>query len=558
MITWIQQTFQHHFRILFAVLLVVVIISFVATIGAGPGLGGNERKMVEQPYFDLNLGTEEDKRKLFGDASLSVFLLIGYIPPDEGRLQQYALSRYASIALANELKIPAPTSEEMIEHIKTMPRFANETGQFDPKKYAEFQDSLKKDANMNQGDMSRVLADNIRAERVQKLLGGPGFILPAEIKRTLAMTDTSWTLGVASFDYASFNPTIKPTEEEITKYFTENGERYQIPPQVNVSAIDFPAASFVDKVNVSEAEVRAYYDSNPTRFPKGMDDKNLPPSLTPANPTADYALVRPQVELALKLERARNLAGKEASDFAVLLYDRKITFGSPELTNLTAQRNLTVKNIPSFNEGNVPPELGSNPQIGEEAFKLNKQRFLSDALLTQTGSVILVWKETIPAREPALIEVRAKVAADYIEQEKRKRFVEAGRTARTLLAARVKAGEPFEKAAEAVASSQGMKTEAKLHPAFTMRQQPQDLDGAVLNSLETLQQGEVSEMVGASSGKGFLVYAVAKKVPEINDANPQYAEARTQLAQNTAANNASEYLRALVETEQAKSAAVLR
>jgi len=49
MISWIQKYFQHHFRVIFAVLLGVVIIAFVFTIGAAPGIGGAERAMVDRP-----------------------------------------------------------------------------------------------------------------------------------------------------------------------------------------------------------------------------------------------------------------------------------------------------------------------------------------------------------------------------------------------------------------------------------------------------------------------------------------------------------------------------
>lgn len=560
MITWIQQTFQHHFRTLFAILLAITIVSFIVTIGAGSGIRGAERKSIAQPYFGLNLSAEEDRRKVFGDASLSVYLLIGFVPPDEGRLQEYAFSRYAAIALADQLHVPAPTQAEITDHIKGMSRFAGENGQFDPKKYAEFRDGLKKGSNSTEGDISRVLADNIRVERVQKLLGGPGFVLPSEIKRDLAGTDTSWTLGVATVDYAAYNPAITPTEAELTKFFADNNTNYLLPAKVSVSAIEFPAASFLSLVNVTEPDVRSYYDSNPARFPKPAEDKKLPmpPTPTPPNPAADYALVRPQVEMALKLEKAQTLAAKEASDFAVFLYERKLPFGSPDLAKFVAQHHASLKDIPPFSEREVPPALGSNPQIGEEAFRLNKERYFSDALPTQTGSVIVVWKETIPARQPELAEVRAKVSADYVEQEKRKRFFELGQTVRTQLAARLKTGEAFEKAVEAVASAQKLKMEAKVHPAFTVRQRPQDLDMAVLNTLEHLQKNEVSTMIGAANSNGLLVYAVDKKVPEIDEANPQYTATRTQLAQNSSSVNASEYLRQLIEAERAKSPAALR
>ena len=551
MITWIQQTFQHHFRVIFTVLLAVTIISFIFTIGAAPGIGRTERRTMSRPFFGLNLGSEEDGKKLMGDASMSVYVMAGYMALDEARMQRYAYSRYATLALADKLHIPAPSDTEIADHIKALPRFANESGQFDPKKYAEFRDSVKKNPQITEGDISRVIADDVRSERVQKLLSGPGYVLPSEIKRELTLTSTSWTLGIASFDYASFNPKITPSEAELAKYFADNTFRYQIPPKVSLSYLEFPATAYLGQVSVTEPEVRSFYDSNPARFPKPTDSKS--PQAAPANPAGDYALVRPQVEAALKMERAQRLAAKDASDFAVMLYERKLPFGSPEISNLAGQRNLALKDAPPFAENEVPPALGANPQISEEAFRLNKQRFYSDALPTENGSVILFWKETIAAREPVLADVRAKVSSDYTEEEKRKRFVELGRTLRSQLEARLKTGEAFEKAVESVASAQGLKVEAKIHPAVTLRERPQDIDVTALSTLERLDKGDVSDMVRTQNNKGVLVYAADKKTHEINDSNPQYTSTRAQIAQFTASRNASEYLHQLVEGELAKS-----
>ena len=51
MISWIQKTFQHHFRTVFAVLLVLIIISFVVGINASGGFGQAERRHVDRPFF---------------------------------------------------------------------------------------------------------------------------------------------------------------------------------------------------------------------------------------------------------------------------------------------------------------------------------------------------------------------------------------------------------------------------------------------------------------------------------------------------------------------------
>ena len=63
--------------------------------------------------------------------------------------------------------------------------------------------------------------------------------------------------------------------------------------------------------------------------------------------------------------------------------------------------------------------------MAAEAFKLGAGRAYSDALSAPEGAVVLFWKESLPPRQPLLTEVRDQVAADYIESEKRKRFVEA-------------------------------------------------------------------------------------------------------------------------------------
>ena len=47
---------------------------------------------------------------------------------------------------------------------------------------------------------------------------------------------------------------------------------------------------------------------------------------------------------------------------------------------------------------------------------------------TPTGAVILFWKETQPTRKPLFTEVKEKVSTDFIEGERRKRFIDLGKT----------------------------------------------------------------------------------------------------------------------------------
>lgn len=551
MISWIQRTFQQHFRSIFIVLLSVTIISFIFTIGAAPGLGRADRAALKREFFGYNLGSQEDQSRLMGDASLSVMLQIGY-PLEGEQVQNFAFQRAAALHLADQLHIPTPNNDEIAAQIKTLRSFAGEDGQFDPKRYATFRDNLKTNPRVTEADIARVLADDVRADKVRKLIAGPGYVLPADVKSQVAQADTSWTLATATVDYASFNPTINPSDADLTKFFEENSFRYEIPPRVVATYVEFPVAAFAAQAVVTEAEVRAYYDANPARFPKPAVDPKA--AIIPANdPAADYAVVRPQVEAALKADRAQNLSTKSASDFVYALYEGKVTADSTALATLLSVRQLSPKPLAPFTRDVGPAELGAaGPSIAAEAFKLNKDRFYSEALATPSGSVVLFWKETLPVHKSTFTEVRAKVSADYIENEKRKRFVDLGRTLRTGIETRLKAGDTFEKAAAAAATAASVKLEAKTLAAFTLRTRPQDVDYTVLGALDHLEKGQLSDMAVAAD-KGTLVYAADKVSPDLSETGPKFAETRAQIASYNARIASDAFISELVEEELKRS-----
>jgi peptidyl-prolyl cis-trans isomerase D len=556
MISWIQRTFQQHFKVMFAVLLGLIIISFVFTIGAAPGIGRADRTGLKREFFGYNLSSQEDQQRLMGDAGLSANLQVGYGLEAE-QVQNYAFQRAASLHLADSLRLPAATGTEVTDQIKTLRAFAGNDGQFDPKSYSTFRDNLKTNPRLTEADIARVIGDDVRAEKVQKLLGGPGYVLLNDVKSQLARVDTSWTVATATVDYASFNPSITPTEADLTKFFEENSFRYEIAPRVVATYADFPATDYLSQVTFTDAEVRAHYDADPSRFSQPAADPKAPaPAKVDAN--ANFAAVRPQVELALRFERAQRLATKAASDFVFSLYEAKVTADSPALANLLAARKSPLKALAPFTRETGPVELGTaSSAVAEEAFKLSKDRIYSEALPTRAGAVVLFWKETEPSRKPAFAEVRAKVSTDYTENEKRKRFVELGRTLRSLIENRLKAGDTFEKAVAAAAAGTSAKIETKAVPAFTLRNRPQDLDYTVLSVLERLEQGQVSDLAIAAD-KGTFVYVATKKTPDFSPSNPLYTETRTQLATYTARLGSNAYLADIVAKELKRSEPVMK
>lgn len=545
MISWIQRYFQHHFKTIFAVLLGLMIISFVMTIGPS-GLGrGSQFRSSERRFFGHNLNSEESSRQIAADAELSFRLN----PTSYYLSEDFIENRLAALHFADEMHIPQATDAEIKAFVQNLRAFRGQDGQFNAEAYQNFRTNLKAMGH-TEGDVRRILSDDVRIEKVNALVGGPGYALPGEVQLQLKSSDTTWTLGTASVDYASFAVDVKPTDAELNKFFEDYAPRYEIPPRALASYVLFPAAAYVGGVTVTDAEVRAFYDANPARFPKPVDPKTPAPLKDlKTDPAAHFPLVRGQVEAAMKMERAQKLAAKAASDFVYEIYKGNVAAG-PELDAFLAKKKLEAKTLAPFTSEAPPAELGGSHEIAEAVFRLDEKKFYTDALVTPAGAVVVFRKGIEPARKPDFKDVRARVAADYIENEKQKRFIELGKKLRAQLESHLKAGEAFDKAAAAVGTGAGVKIETKNVAAFTPRTAPQDLDRQVLGVLDGLEKGQVSDMILTQDKKGVLVFVADKKAPDLSDANAQYTATRAMLANASSRIASVAILNELVELEK--------
>jgi peptidyl-prolyl cis-trans isomerase D len=524
MISWIQRTFQHHFRLIFALLLIGMIIPFVFTIGSTPGIGRADHTTESREFFGHNLASSDDLNKMIDDGRLSAALQFGSNASPE-QVQFYAYQRVAALHLADEMHIPAATPAEIPEFIKQLRVFAAPDGQFDVTRYDAIRNAWKTSGVPSEADVARVIADDVRAQKIEPLLAGPGYLLPGDVNAVIVKGDTSWTISTATLDYAQYDPDVHLTDAEISKYFSDNSFRYTIAPRISADYVDFPALPFLAQVAApTAAEVREFYESNPGRFPKPASAKG--PVVKP-DPAGDFAAVEPQVRLALQFEKAKRSAVKAASDLAYALYDGKVSRGAP-LDSFLAERKLKAASLAPFTLESGPAELGGSREIAGAAFELNADRFYSEALPSPNGAVVLVWKESLPSREPSFAEVQAKVRADAYENEKRKRFVEFGRTLKAGIERRLKSGEPFDTAVAEAAG--GTKLTVKAYPSFTLRSQPHDIDPAAMATLDRLGRGSVSDMETTSANMGILVYVSDKKLPPLDDSGARYTQLRIQMA----------------------------
>jgi len=268
MISWIQITFEKHTKVFLAFLLLVITVPFVFTIGAAPGIGRGDRTITKREFFGYNLVNPGEKQRLYTEAQICLALR------PEARwtagvrsLEQFSYMRTASLALADRYRIPQPTTAQCERFLKSLPLFQNEQGQFDSARYNQFRDNLRQNqSEVREADVAHVLLEECRLQHLAELLAGPGFVAPVEIANQLSLASTQWTLRVATFDLATYNPVIKPTEEILAKFYEDNKAAFEIADRVNADYVTFKAANFVAADALRDEDVAAFFEANKQHF----------------------------------------------------------------------------------------------------------------------------------------------------------------------------------------------------------------------------------------------------------------------------------------------------
>ncbi|MGY8718495.1 MAG: hypothetical protein ACKVI3_12045, partial [Verrucomicrobiia bacterium] len=157
-------------------------------------------------------------------------------------------------------------------------------------------------------------------------------------------------------------------------------------------------------------------------------------------------------------------------------------------------------------------------------------------------------EESIPSAPSLYIAVTDAVRTDYVESQKRQRFVDLGRNLSESLADQVASGKSFADAVNALDNLEGATATVESHADFTRADPPEAFPRVSLGSLEGLSSGDVSEMV-LSGEEGLLTHAVSRIAPALGTTDTRYVELKDQLGQLNSATTASGIMRTLISAQ---------
>lgn len=523
MIQNIQNSIQKHHRVVFFILLTVIIVAFVFTIGAAPGLGPDGRRTERREFFGYNLASERDLMEIAFNGRISYRLQHGDRPPrGDDEFNNFITERVAFIELANRLNIPPPSHAQEQEFIRGLALFHDESGRFSLERYQTFIDEIDVDPRIDIGRVALVLADDFRAHRARELIGGPGFFLPAEALMQVEEQHTRFDLVLGSFDIAAFQPEIEIDEEELRAFFDENQLRYQRPQRVRFSYAEFRPENYRDQVEVTEERLREYFQLNLARFtpppaePQPQSEPNAPADPDAAvveegavTPEISFEQVRNEVEAAFRDDRSRRLASLAAADFAFEVFNRGIRPQTPEFEQLLREFRTELRDAPPVAQNEFPPELGFPVVAQQQVFRLGPENYFSDVVQVGDRALVLVYQGSIPTEIPELEEVRDRVLQDYQQQERRRLLVERTGEIWQSIIDRMAGGQSFVDAAR----EEGLNV---VEPAQFTRQNPpfNEVPWPIFQRLGDFTKGNVSRMIEAGNN-GHFVYMREIEIPQI-------------------------------------------
>jgi len=189
--------------------------------------------------------------------------------PDQSLLDEDQIRRDVLDALIREAVLTQDAQSQGLELtdadidslITQMPQFQVD-GQFNRDRFvatvrnlgmgvAEFRESMRKNYVVNQ----------IRAAIVQT-----GVVAPENAAHLLAIQNQTRDFRVLTLDGSSVQDKVDVTEADVQAYYDENRDQFRQPEQVDAAYITLSQGALAESIEVSEDEVRAYYEERAEEY----------------------------------------------------------------------------------------------------------------------------------------------------------------------------------------------------------------------------------------------------------------------------------------------------
>jgi hypothetical protein len=346
-----------------------------------------------------------------------------------------------------------PAAEQIRDAEKALPIFQTDNA-FDPAKYQQFVDTILRPNGLNPADLDDVVKDYTRFEGVTQLLKASSQLPESMFRHQYELLNQQLSLAVIKFKKADFESKVQVSDDEVKKYYDQHKEAILSPEKRKIQV-----ASFL----LSDEQ---------KKLPEGQKVAAKRPLAEQADAFAQAALQHPAAFDQLAREKG-----------AIIQETQPFTIDQPD--KLIAQ-------VPGLNR---------------QAFNLTMENPVGDVIEGNDGFYIAKLTNVEPSRPLTLEEAKDRIQTELKDEKVRAAIQAKASEVREKIDAGMQSGKDFIQAAEAA----GYKPETP--PPFALLNPGDNLELARTMAMDDVELDDNQTSKFLEDQDGGLIIHMIKKGP---------------------------------------------
>lgn len=259
-------TIRNHQRLLLFFLVILILPAFVFF-----GISGYDRilddsdvatvdgtPITEQEFAEAQRREIDNLRQMLGDA---VDVKMFDTPEARREIVEGLITRRVIAAEAARARI-AVSDEQVRDAILAIPGLRREDGSFDDARYR----AMLSSQNMTAAGFESLLRSDLALQALPEAVRSSAFVPRTLVDRIILLQEETREVREMRFSADAFASAVKPTPEELKKFYDDNLGLFETPESAKVEYVALSREALASQVNVGPDDLRAYYEQNRSRF----------------------------------------------------------------------------------------------------------------------------------------------------------------------------------------------------------------------------------------------------------------------------------------------------
>jgi hypothetical protein len=419
-------TVRKHQNWLWAIIITVIIISFVAFFSPNVKLGMTD----DDGFYVGAIQNKPITREEFLQAQAEVYVMYrlrsGEWPRNDertqGMLQDEIYSRLLWVKKLEDLKVHI-SPEATADMIATV--FGSRGKPIED--YEAFVRDNLQGSRFTKDDLERLLRHELGRQHLISLFGLSGkLVTPQEAEFLFQRDNEALYVDAIFFNTSNYLSKVSVNETNLSQFYVQNLAQYRIPERVQVDYVQFDASNYLAKAdadiatrtNLNQILESIYAQRGGTNYYKDSSGRGL--SMEEAKPK-----IMEDARIELGLFEAR----KEAQLFINELFKAGEQGGKMDgalFGKVAEEQKRKVQTTPFLEQNHDLPGLDARFRTAAFQLSSDEKPFNDSPVMGEHAVYALAFKKRLPSEAPPFEKVKEKVREDYKMNEAARLAREAG------------------------------------------------------------------------------------------------------------------------------------